>query len=82
MKSDQDLDISEALEALQDWGQPALDGEVLICECFSVSVDDIRNACPEGLNLDLLAERFGMGSGCKTCLKELPKWQSLVFEIK
>lgn len=79
MKSDQDLDISEALNDLQDYCRPALDGEVLICECFCVSVDDIRNTCSQGLDLDLLAKRFGMGSGCKTCLKELSKWQSLVF---
>ncbi len=76
------MDISEALEALQDWGQPALDGEVLICECFCVSVNDIRSTCPEGLDLDLLAQRFSFGTGCMTCLKDLPKWQSLVFEIK
>ena len=82
MKSDQDLDISEALAALRDWKQPALDGEVLICECFCVSVDDIRNTCPDKLDLDTLADRFGMGSGCKTCIKDLPKWRSLVFEIK
>ncbi len=82
MKSDQDLDISEALAALQDWKQPALDGEVVICECFCVSVNDIRSICKNGLDLNLLAEHFGMGTGCKTCLKDSPKWQSLVFEIK
>jgi hypothetical protein len=82
MKSDQDSDISEALDALQDWTQPALDGEVLICECFCVSVNDIRITCLEGLDLDLLAQLFGFGTGCMTCLKDLPKWKSLVFEIK
>lgn len=82
MKSDQDLDTSEALEALQDWERPALDGEILICECFCVSVKDISDACPQGLDLDLLAQRFGFGTGCMTCLKDLPKWQTLVFEIK
>ena len=79
MKSEQDLDISEALEALQGFKQPSLDGEVLICECFCVSVNDIRNACPKGLDLELLSERFGLGTGCKTCLRDLPNWQSLVF---
>jgi hypothetical protein len=82
MKSDQDLDISEAIDALQDRTHPALDGEVLICECFCVSVNDIRNTCPDDLDLDLLAQRFGFGTGCMTCLKDLPKWKSLVLEIK
>ena len=82
MKSDQDLDISEAIDALQDRTHPALDGEVLICECFCVSVNDIRSTCPDDLDLDLLAQRFGFGTGCMTCLKDLPKWKSLVLEIK
>lgn len=56
-----------------------LDDDVLICECFCVSVADIRNVCSGTVDLDLLKEQFNMGGGCQSCLKRKEDWINKIF---
>jgi NAD(P)H-nitrite reductase large subunit len=77
--SDLDKDISEAQNALQEWKHSSLPRETVICECYCVSVGDVLDICPQALDLELLAERFGLGTGCKSCLKDMPRWHSLLY---
>jgi bacterioferritin-associated ferredoxin len=81
MSSELDKDIREAQEALQDWKSPGLSDEVLICECYCVSVLDIRQTLSNNsqINLELLREKYGLGSGCGRCVKELNDWKNLIF---
>ncbi len=55
--------------------------EILICECFCVSVGDIREACKaQGLvDLDALQARFSLGQGCQSCVKEFHSWSKQIF---
>lgn len=55
--------------------------EVLICECFCVSVGDIREACrAQGqVDLDTLQAQFSLGQGCQGCLKEFDSWSKQIF---
>lgn len=81
MSADLDKEIREAQEALQDWKRPALADDVLICECYCVSVLDIRQTCSADaqINLDLLREKYGLGGGCSRCVKEINDWKNLIF---
>lgn len=58
-----------------------LDDEVLICECFCVNVADIREACQDvgAVDLKILKEKFHMGEGCQTCLKNCDAWVNKIF---
>lgn len=56
-----------------------LDDETLICECFCVSAGDIRNLCTDSVDLDLLKDRFNMGQGCQTCIKNKDTWINKIF---
>lgn len=57
-----------------------LDDDFLICECFCVSARDIRDLFHETRSIDLvaLAEAYGMGQGCKSCLKR-NDWVNKIF---
>jgi len=58
-----------------------LEDELLICECFCVSVADIRELCStdEVVDLELLNKTYGMGDGCKTCLSKLNTWINKIY---
>lgn len=73
--------IDQASELLTQNGPEKLMDDVLICECFCVSVGDIREACGETarVDLELLKQRFSMGEGCKGCMKAAPDWVNKIF---
>lgn len=58
-----------------------LNNEVLICECFCVSVADIREACHDiqKVDLKLLQDNFSLGHGCQGCLKRIDSWLHKIF---
>jgi len=58
-----------------------LSGEVLICECFCVSVEDIRNTCAATQKVDirLVQEKLSLGHGCQSCLKNKEFWIGKIF---
>jgi NAD(P)H-nitrite reductase large subunit len=58
-----------------------LDDEVLICECFCVSVGDIREACKElgAFDLKTVQDNFSLGHGCQSCLKQIDSWANKIF---
>lgn len=56
-----------------------LEDETLICECFCVSVRDIRETCDGEVDLALLQERFNMGGGCQTCVRRADDWINKIF---
>lgn len=53
--------------------------EILICECFCVSVGDIRELCKTEVDLDLLKDRLNLGAGCQTCIKNKDSWIHKIF---
>lgn len=73
--------IDQANELLTQLVPEKLSDDVLICECFCVSVRDIREACAEKSEVDLglLARRFSMGEGCQSCMKAAPEWVNKIF---
>ena len=76
-----DEDMREAIEALRERESPTLAEETLICECYCVSLLDIKQACGEtgSVDLELLRQEFGMGTGCCQCVKNFANWKNLVF---
>lgn len=58
-----------------------LDDETLICECFCVSVGDIRIICghEQKVDLELLKTVLGMGTGCGSCIKNKDYWIDRIF---
>lgn len=75
-KSDEDLG------SLLDWNERTLAEDTLICECYCVSVLDIRRACAEtrSVDIELLKVNFGLGTGCGQCIKDLASWKNLIFD--
>jgi NAD(P)H-nitrite reductase large subunit len=73
--------IDQADEFLTQIGPEKLADDVLICECFCVSVRDIREACSEKseVDLELLRRRFSMGEGCQSCVRAAPEWVNKIF---
>jgi len=73
--------IDHVAEFLPDPHDKKLDDEVLICECFCVSVRDIRTACAHlhEVDLRLLQENLSLGHGCQTCLRHLDSWVTKIF---
>lgn len=74
--------IDQVSELISD--QRALDelaDETLICECFCVSVGDIRNICrnEQRVDLALLKTTLGMGTGCGSCIKNKDYWIDRIF---
>lgn len=76
-----DEDMREAQEALCEWEKSPLAEETLICECYCVSVLDIKQTCSEtrSVDVELLRQTFGMGTGCGQCLRDIADWKNLVF---
>lgn len=80
-----DRDFLRQIDQVEDLlpGDPAdkLDAEILICECFCVSVEDIRKACAAARKVDisLLQARYGLGQGCQGCLKRMDSWVNKIF---
>lgn len=72
-----DEEIAEANEALGEWKRPVLADDVIVCECFCVSLGDIRNAALEmggEIDVEYLQQRFHLGTGCGSCLKRREEW--------
>ena len=80
IKDSEDEETSE-VEALLEGLRPALDDETLICECYCVSLLDIREACAKTrlVDVEMLQRRFGLGTGCGQCVKDLAVWHDRVF---
>lgn len=76
-----DKDFLKLIENLDELvGRPEkLDDETLICECFCVSVKDIRSVCQSKVDIDLLVDHFSLGQGCQTCLKSKEFWIDKIF---
>ena len=68
-------------ELLPDNSAAKLDDDVLICECFCVSVRDIRDACHsiQSVDFELLAKNLSLGQGCQSCLKAADTWKNKIF---
>ena len=71
--------LIDTLEELLPAPEEKLADDVLICECFCISVGDIRETCLNEVDLDLLADRFNMGQGCQSCIKNKVSWIHKVF---
>lgn len=73
--------IDQVQELLPDRPAEKLDGEIIICECFCVSVEDIRNTCAATSQVDirLLQDRYSMGQGCQSCIKRMDSWIYKIF---
>ena len=65
--------IDKITEILPNQDQK-LDNSTLICECFCVSVEDIRQVCREQVDLELLREKYQFGGGCQSCLRRKDDW--------
>ena len=77
MTKNWDQDLREAQEALQGWKHPALADDLLICECYCVSLGEIRAFIKESGSADIenLQQRFQLGTGCGSCLKRREYWE-------
>lgn len=73
------LHLIENVDELIPRPTELLQDEVLICECFCVSVGDIRTVCDTKLDLDLLTDQLNFGSGCQSCVKDLNSWKDKIF---
>ena len=73
------LRLIENVDELVPQTVEKLDDDTLICECFCVSVKDIRDVCTDHVDLDLLQDQFQMGQGCQSCLKRKDSWVNNIF---
>ncbi len=73
--------IDGAQELLAPSTLEKLEDEVLICECFCVSVGDIRETCSsiQKLDLKLVQDNLSLGYGCQSCLKQIEFWGNKIF---
>ena len=77
---------SEEWEALGDLRNYQLDKstskDLLICECTSLSLEDIQNFIKtnnlKSLDIDQLHTHLGLGTGCSSCLKAKKDWENLL----
>jgi NAD(P)H-nitrite reductase large subunit len=59
--------------------QDKLSNDQIICECNCISLEAIREFSKEKeVNLLLLSEKFGLGSGCSSCVKNFELWKDKV----
>jgi NAD(P)H-nitrite reductase large subunit len=83
-KPELDPEFLKDIEQVDDYlpAEPdKLDDDVLICECFCVSVRDIRLEF-EGIgevSVQQLQDRFSLGQGCQSCLKRIDSWIHKIF---
>lgn len=73
------LHLIETVDELLPSTEQKLDDDTLICECFCVSVGDIRETCLTKVDLDLLKDQFHMGQGCQSCFKNKDSWINKIF---
>lgn len=73
------LRLMESVDELLPQAGEKLEDECLICECFCVSVKDIRELCHNEVDLDLLKSHFNMGQGCQSCIKSFDSWSKKIF---
>lgn len=73
------LHLMDSLEDLLPGHLEKLDDEALICECFCVSVKDIRDLCAGKVDLAILEDQLGLGNGCQSCLKRKDDWMNKIF---
>ena len=83
-KIEMDRDLLREIDQVEDYlpDEPEhLDDEILICECFCVSVKDIRQEFEETGKVDvqLLQDRFSLGHGCQSCMKRIDSWINKIF---
>ncbi len=73
--------IDDVKDFLSSKEKEKLDNDFLICECFCVNVGDIRLSCSDlgEVNLDHLQERFQLGRGCQSCIKDADSWIKKIF---
>lgn len=78
-----DKELLAEIDQLNDLlpNKELLEDELLICECFCVSVADIRALCQEDMkvDLDLLNKTYGMGDGCKSCVGKVNTWINKIY---
>ncbi len=77
MNTKWDQEIREATEALNEVDHPSLANDVLVCECFCVSLGDILDFVRETGEADVaeLQRRFHLGTGCGGCLRRRDEWE-------
>ena len=73
------LRLIENVDELIPQTAEKLDDETLICECFCVSVRDIRETCSTSVDMNLLEEQFQLGHGCQSCVKRKESWINKIF---
>ncbi|MBL7664145.1 MAG: (2Fe-2S)-binding protein [Bacteriovoracaceae bacterium] len=58
-----------------------LDNNLLICECNCVSVAEIKSLFKQRseIDLEILKQKFGFGSGCQSCVKNKDTWIDNIF---
>ena len=73
--------IDRVQDLLGDKPKELLEDDVLICECFCVSVGDIREVCDETKLVDIekLQQQFHFSQGCGTCMRRKNEWFDLIF---
>ncbi len=77
MDVEQDKLLDEARAILDSTAKDLkMSDDYLICECMCVSAGEIRELLREKeFSLDLLRQKFKLGSGCSSCLKTMPQWR-------
>lgn len=80
MESDERELLEEArLQLDSSKGNAKLDDDHLICECMCVSVGMIREILiGKEVNLSLLSEELGLGSGCSSCMRDFAQWKDKI----
>ena len=73
------LRLIENVEELIPESTEKLGDDVLICECFCVSVKDIKDLCADKVDLELLQSHFNLGQGCQSCMKSFDSWSKKIF---
>lgn len=78
MESDELEMLLEARLQLGDQKQQWSD-DLLICECMCISLGQIREIVGKNeVNLTLLREQLGVGTGCSSCLKSFEQWKTRI----
>jgi len=72
-----DDEIHEALEAVYEWNHPVMAEDDLVCECFGLSLGEIRAALLDKsgvVDIEYLRQRLHLGTGCGRCIKRREDW--------
>lgn len=78
MEDEEFLNAIDNLHELIPTTTEKLSDDVLICECFCVSVREIKE-CLSGprsdvTDLEFLSEQLQMGTSCGSCMKKSASW--------